>query len=177
MEVTPTSSHATAPPPRRGVKRKASEERAAPTRYSPPPIETGVSDETLNSFALAIGRGPLVAPLMWRGIEDAAKLWAGVEEYVLFARQRGDRAPFFPATRVVKYIAHKALKQYKEAGKVDLRALKEAEQDIKRFQDALGLTWDPVQERATALVIAGAQLSWGADEAHVDGASDTGGIS
>lgn len=104
---------------------------------------------------------------MWRGLEDAAGLWAGVEEYILFARQRDDKAPYFPATRVTKYIAHKALKTYKEAGHVDTRTLKDAERAIKRFQNALGMPWDDVQARATSLVIRGALHSWG-DEAHDD---------
>lgn len=142
------------------------EERVAPTRYSPPPIETSASEETLDKFALAIGRGPQVGRLMWCGLSDAVDLWASVEEYILFARQRGDQAPFFPATRVTKYIAHKAIKQYKEAGKVDERTLKDAERAIQRFHSALGLPWDEVEARATALVRRGALEAWGGVEAH-----------
>ncbi|GMK54480.1 hypothetical protein CspeluHIS016_0110660 [Cutaneotrichosporon spelunceum] len=170
MVIKATSSRVVSPPPPRGTKRKEREERAVPARFSPPPIDTGASDDTLDSFAQAIGAGPLVGRLMWRGLEDAAALWSGVEEYILFARQRGDQAPFFPAKRVTKYIAYKALKEYKMSGIVVPRQLKHDMRAIEHFHSALGLKWDETQQQAANLVIGGALKSWGeAVEAHIDG--------
>ncbi|BEI85568.1 hypothetical protein CcaverHIS002_0509690 [Cutaneotrichosporon cavernicola] len=169
MVVKATSSRAVSPPPPRGTKRKEREELAVPARFSPPPIDTEASDDVLDSFAQAIGAGPLVGRLIWRGLEDAAGLWASVEEYILFARQRGDQAPFFPAKRVTKYIAYKALKEYKTSGTVSARQLKHEMRAIERIHSALGLKWDQTQERVTELVISGALKSWGeAVEAHND---------
>lgn len=132
-------------------------------RYSPPPIDLDADDDTLRQFGQAIGRGPLVARLTWRGIgPEAAQHWADVEEYVLFARQRGDEAPFFPAKRVEKYIAKKALDEYKTKGKVDAGSLERAVRRLESFHTALGFKWDEGQARATELVIRGAVDAWGA---------------
>lgn len=121
-----------------------------------------MNDETLQEFAQAIGRDPLVARLIWRGLTgDAASMWARVEEYVLFVRQQGDEPPFFPANRVDEYIAKKALDEYKATGTVNGSILKRAESDVEGIHNSLGLEWHQGQARATELVIWGAVEAWG----------------
>lgn len=119
----------------------------------------------MRQFGQAIGRGPLVARLIWRGLEgaghDPATHWKNVEEYILFARQRGDQAPFFPAKRVEKYIAKKALDEYKSKGKVEYEALDMAKRRLHAFHTMLGFKWDEEQATATAFVVGGAARAWG----------------